>query len=494
MKRSTATLVAIGFAGALAICLSWSGFKELQADTYRLLYSGRWIAQHGIPHHEVFTLAARGGSFADQQWLSELIDYQAFGLAGYSGLALLAAVVFGSAFALLAALMRRRGASVVVAVAGATLAIFGTLSLTFIRAQIFALPLFVALLWLCLEESGQPRPRLKALLVLPLLALWANLHGSVLIGAALAGAYLGYRAVVMARRRRRRSAGGYAALAAAAVLTPLATPYGSHVLAYYHSMIGNHAVAVADIEWGPPAFGTLAFIQFVAPLALALVSVLAARSKGHRPRPELLGAVCLTALAAAFAMRNDVWLGIASALLVAETASAWLPTRAPAPRFVGALALAGAALAVLGVGRLLTRSNDGFQSQAPLGAIAATASYAASHPCARVLADNVGASALLWLEPKLAGRVGFDGELEAYPQAALVDWVKFQAAAGSDWLAAARGYQLLIGTTTSQPARVRRLSVLRTGIALAHDTRGIAVLDPAATPAAGCPSSEATHA
>ena len=37
------------FAGAAAVAATWLGFKELQPDSYRLLYTGRWIAQQRHP-------------------------------------------------------------------------------------------------------------------------------------------------------------------------------------------------------------------------------------------------------------------------------------------------------------------------------------------------------------------------------------------------------------------------------------------------------------
>jgi hypothetical protein len=250
------------------------------------------------------------------------------------------------------------------------------------------------------------------------------------------------------------------------------------VLAYYHAMIGNHAVGLADIEWDPPVFPALSFFQFAIPLVLAGCATVAVLTRGRRPSGVLVVGVALSAGAASIAMRNSIWLSLAAAALIAQTAPAWLPTSEARPAFLRVLAFSGGLLAVLGLGRLATRTDGGFTHRAPLEAIAATATYAAAHPCARVLGDNDSASALLWLEPSMAGRVGFDGELEAYPQPALTSWVAFQAASGSDWLAAAHGYGLLIGAS-AQPVLVRQLGSLAGGTVLARDSRGIAVADVA---------------
>ena len=57
-----------------------------------------------------------------------------------------------------------------------------------IRAQLFSLPLFAACVLLLRSESRAPSNRIW--LLVPLFALWGNLHGAVLTGAAVAGAYL----------------------------------------------------------------------------------------------------------------------------------------------------------------------------------------------------------------------------------------------------------------------------------------------------------------
>jgi hypothetical protein len=457
------------FVGALAVCLTWVGFKELQPDSYRLLYAGRWIAQHGLPSHDGFTVAAGGRPFADQQWLSELLHYEAWRLAGYAGVVALSAVAFGLGYALITHVMRRRGVSPAVSVACGTLAIIGSLSLTFVRAQNLAIPLFALVLWLCLDQREGDAGR-RIWLIPVVLALWANVHGSVLIGAAVAALFLSLRAL---RSRDAR----FACAAALCAASPLATPYGLHTLAYYTSMVGNAAVARADIEWDGPLVAPLALIQFLAPLLLAAGATALAARRGHRPPAVLVIAVLVTAMADLSAMRNGLWLAIAAALLIAETATAWLPTRELSPAFAKATAVGALALASTAAVLMVARGASGYQAHTPLRELSAASSYVGDHACARVMADTRSASALLWLHPELAGRVGFDGELEAYAPAALSAWVDFQSADQPDWLAAAHGYQVLIGSSHDQPLLVHRLTGLRDATLLAADRNGAAVVE-----------------
>src|SRR5207237_3938624 len=55
------------------------------------------------------------------------------------------------------------------------------------RPQSFAYALFVGVLWLLLDDL-RLRSR-RVYLALPLLVLWANLHGSVIVGSALVSVY-----------------------------------------------------------------------------------------------------------------------------------------------------------------------------------------------------------------------------------------------------------------------------------------------------------------
>jgi len=153
------------------------------------------------------------------------------------------------------------------------------------------------------------------------------------------------------------------------------------------------------------------------------------------------------------------------------------------------LAASAVGFAALGVGVLATRSPAQYEGLTPLHAISVAAAYAAHHPCDRILADNDAASALLWHDPSLAGRVAFDARLEQYSPQLLYRWITFQAADTKQWARSTNGYQLLIGSSVYNPLLVRRLAHLAGSTVLARDGRGIAVLNSA--PTSGCAESGA---
>jgi hypothetical protein len=470
------TLAAVAFVAAGTFALPvWHIVSELTSDSYMTLYAGRWIAQHGLPHHEVFTLAAHGRRWVDQQWLAQLLAYGAWKLGGYRVLALLAATQIGGSFGLLAWWMRRQGTPVVLTIACASLAFIVTLPSAFIRAELFALPLFVSVLIICLADSQRQRPGPRVALVLPLLVLWANVHGSVLLGAGFVSVYSLYRAVGALGRADRRTAAALTVLALLAAATPLATPYGTGVVHYYSSLIGNKVIASGVSEWHSPVFGQLSFFIFAIPVALVLASLAAATAKGQRPPFVLLVAGVAAAVAAGLAARNTVWFGIVGGLLLAETARAWLPTEPPSRGFLTALTTAGAVILAAGLITLATRADEAFQTLTPVRAIGAAYRYAIQHPCAKILGDDQSSSALLWLYPQLSGRIAFDARLEQYPDPALERWFRFESGDRTNWAETIAGYQILIGSSSTSGPLVDELAQSSAARILAHDRRGIAV-------------------
>ena len=182
-REAFPVVIAALYGGVLLLVLP----GELVQDSWSTLVSGREIVGHGLPQHEALTVMAHGARWIDQQWLAQLTFYELFRAGGYRLILLVHALLVFSAFALALVAARRRG--------GSPIAVFGVGALCFfvapwawqLRAQSFAPLLFVAVLWLLIEDSRRPSRRVLA--VLPLLALWANLHGSVVLGATLVAIY-----------------------------------------------------------------------------------------------------------------------------------------------------------------------------------------------------------------------------------------------------------------------------------------------------------------
>jgi len=106
-------------------------------------------------------------------------------------------------------------------------------------------------------------------------------------------------------------------------------------------------------------------------------------------------------------------------------------------------------------------------------AVHSTVRYAAQHPKARILADDVTGSALLWRYPSLSGRIGFDARTEIYKPAQFIGLARFVLASGPSWAAAARPYQVVAVTCSLHLALCKALPKLSGWRILSHRDDGM---------------------
>jgi hypothetical protein len=446
-------------------------------DSFYDLYTGRFILAHGLPHQNAATVASHGAPWADQQWLAHVSYYAAWLAGGYPAVAALSVALATAGYALLALTMLRFGVPASRAFAWTAVAFLVCLGNYQIQAQNFGYPLFALTLLLLLEDRRADRLRARTWLVLPVLAAWANLHGSVLLGAALTAGYAAAEAVRALARRERGQLVGYLALGAAALAAVLCTPYGTGVIGYYRHFIGNPELSGHLAEWAPPALRSPFTWIFAAAVVAVVAAVAVAWRKGARPDPLLAAAAGLALVLALKASRNEDWFGLAGSLLAAEALARAGRDRVPALGRTFTLALAGllgatavAALVTLG----LTPARQ-YESQVPVRAMDAAARIAARNHSLNVLGDNYSGTAMLWLHPGLIGRVGFDARMEQYSQPQLTAYFDFLFRAGPHWQRVTQGYGIIVASRL-RPSFARALATLPGWHLAYRDGAGIVVV------------------
>lgn len=378
--------------------------RLLTSDGWLTLLSGREIARHGLPSTDRLALLTHGRDWVDQQWLAQLLFYELH-RAGGVPLVLVASLAL-AAGSLLAALLLalRRGAStrVVAWVVLVSLVPFGRAADDF-RAQSLCYPLFVALLFLLSEEERRPGRR-RVFLVLPLLVLWANLHGSVVAAAALVSLY----GLLGPMRRSGRRARGLA-LAVLPWACVLASPYALELPAYYRTVLVNPAFASYVTEWKPATLSILDAPIFV--LVLATAFLLGRRVRSFALAEGLILVAC--GLLALHAVRNGVWLALACVAFLPAHLDGVLPAyrlERSSRRMNTLLATSATVALVAAVAATAGRPTSWFTRGFPEGAATATAAAAGAR--GPVLATEDFADWLLWERPELAGRIAFDDRFE----------------------------------------------------------------------------------
>jgi len=431
-------------------------------DAFYDLYAGRYILHHGIPHQNLITVASYRAAWQDQQWLAHVLFYVTWAVGGYRLLAAASAVLVTAGFGLLALLMLRRGVPPTRAFAWTAAAYMVALGSVGIRAQSFAYLCFALLLWLLLADDRAPRLRQRTWLAIPVLVLWANTHGSVLLGAGLACLYAGYRAVKASARRDYGAVPAFLAFGAAAAAVVVCTPYGAGVIQDYARFIGNPALSRNIVEWATPSpLDPFSWAFFVL-IPAVVIAVALAWHRGTRPDPVLC-ALALALLAVAFtAVRDQQWFAFGGSLLAADTLARSNGGRAPqlGQTFRRATTSVLAALAVASAVVLALTSSQQFQSEIPRRAIDVAASLAAKNPASRILGDPWSGTPMLWLHPATIGRVGLDARMELYSAAEINAYFDFFFVRGHRWQRMTRGYDIIVASGVHEPGLTAALDSL----------------------------------
>lgn len=258
----------IAFVALLAV-LGIDRFNVLaDPDTYWHLATGRWILEHGaVPKTDPFSHSMPGTPWIAHEWLSALVLTGVFRIAGWAGLVVLTALVFACTLAYVMRFLLARMEPV-------HALLFTTLAASILIGHLLARPHVIAwcllALWVGTLVNAGEQERNPPWWLLPLMVLWANLHGSFILGLAL-GAALALDAVLLRAARLRRMAARYwAGFMGLSVLASMLTPAGWHGL-LYPVQVMQMTVSLDTIgEWLSPNFHQPQLLELWLMLMLAL--------------------------------------------------------------------------------------------------------------------------------------------------------------------------------------------------------------------------------
>ena len=458
---------------ALAVLQTLPG--AIGADSWLALVAGREVAHGGIPHADTLTAWTAGREWIDQQWLAQLLSYGLFVVGGFILVVVAHALLTIGAVAVAVAAARKTGASaraVSVVLAGCVFALLlGTWQF---RAETYAHVLFVLLAALLVLDSRCPTRRVW--LAIPILAVWANFHGSVVLGVGLT-MLRGAQLIASPPRElphsvwRRWSRG--LPLVVGAPLALLASPYGISGLSYYSRVLLDSRFGSLVVEWQPPHLSPLTAGFY----ALAGAGVwLLAREGSALTRFEKI-AFWLMLVAAMLSMRNIVWFALLALMVLPRALSAVLERRSTAPeRPTVNAAIASILLALVGVALVtaLSRPSQHYLRDYPRAAASAVTAAAAADPSLRVFAEERFADWLLWEKPELRGRLAYDIRFELLRNAELKALYRWHEQISDHWRAAARCCRLLVLGTADSPDN--EAAYTASGVRTLFQREGVAVL------------------
>jgi hypothetical protein len=260
---TAAWVTGAGFRVSLPLCTGVATYALLlmlgarllnDPDVYWHIAVGRWIVEHrAFPHVDTFSATVAGAPWIAKEWLSQLLLAGAHAVAGWSGVVVLAACAIATAFALLAYFLLQKLAPL----PALTLVAAGfVLASTHFVARPHALALPVMVVWVGVLINAVDNRRAPPLALLPVMTLWANLHGSFTLGLALV-APLACEAWWNAGAARRETALRWIGFGILALMGACLTPYGWEPILVAWRILGLGQILSIIAEWRPQDFSRI---------------------------------------------------------------------------------------------------------------------------------------------------------------------------------------------------------------------------------------------
>jgi hypothetical protein len=257
----------------------------LSGDVFFQLAAGRWmLAHHAVVNHDVFSYTVRGRPWLDEEWGFQLLLALLVAHIGPISYWLVSAGACTCAVLASVARWLKLGAGWLWAAAISVLAAAGLSVGLAPRPQDLSYLLFALLL----SFLTSARRRTAWLLALPpLFAIWANLHGSFLLGLGVLVIELAWSLVPCAKGRlgataplsKRAAAFALAASTGAALLNP----HGPKLIAYALGVSSAPQLGSLISEWQSPDFHSTLLLVAIALPTLAIAALLAATSMPLAP-------------------------------------------------------------------------------------------------------------------------------------------------------------------------------------------------------------------
>jgi hypothetical protein len=295
----------------IAILLADSN-RHTDPDLWGHLRFGQaFIAGRHLLHDDTYSYSAAGHRWRDHEWLAEVVMAAVYNAAGVAGLKLWKFVCTATALLFVADTEASTGAPPTIQLAVLFAAACGFVLQAQLRPQMFSFVLLGALLALLARDNYRRGAQLW--LAVPLMALWANLHGGFFIGIATLALYSVVAAlcdlVAGAGWRRGAELALLTVVAAAATLT---NPYGVGMWETVAHALRNPYTRDVVNDWQPLWWAMLAqwhaapsgvvFYLVVIAMAAALAIAFAAAPRADDLPLVAVGA--MMALAAFLSVRN----------------------------------------------------------------------------------------------------------------------------------------------------------------------------------------------
>jgi len=202
---------------------SWLGLLA-DGDTGWHIRTGEYILNTAaVPRHDLFSFTRPGEPWFAWEWLADVFYGWLHHWHGLGAVAAFSAVLLCLSATCLFCWLLRRGAGLWIALAVTLAAVSASTVHYLARPHVFSLLFVTVTLWVLDEDRRHPSGVVWSLV--PLSALWANLHGGFVSGVAI----VGLLAVVCALQGKWSAVRRYGALTGCCGAATFLNPYGWHL-------------------------------------------------------------------------------------------------------------------------------------------------------------------------------------------------------------------------------------------------------------------------
>jgi hypothetical protein len=258
----------------LSSSAGWQGLL-LDGDTGWHIRAGDYILDHReVPSNDLFSFSKEGEPWFAWEWGAEVVLALLHRAMGLKGVTLLAGLLIVASGVVVFRYTLWRGANTLLALATSLLAIGASSIHYHARPHLFTLFLLPISVWILERDRRQPWAAIWCLI--PLTAIWTNLHGGFMAWIAIAVLLFAGTALetwsASRSSRNWRSVRRYGLLAAGCAAATLLNPYGvrlhQHVVAYLRSDWIRDFV----VEFQSPRFRNENVLQFEMLLLAGLIA------------------------------------------------------------------------------------------------------------------------------------------------------------------------------------------------------------------------------
>ncbi len=231
------------------------------ADTYWHFTLGRLILEHrALPTGEALSQTVHATHWVAYEWLSQIAYAAAFALGGWVAVAALTAAAAAAAFGLLTRYLLKYWQSTPT-IAAVLAALVLTSPHIMARPHVLALPLMVTWIAALIRAVDTARP--PSWWLIPLMTLWANLHGCFIFGLAMTAVIAGEAIWLAPAPRRRRTAANWIAFGFLALGAACVKPYGPELILATIRILSLSQALSLIVEWRPQDFSKLGAYEMI---------------------------------------------------------------------------------------------------------------------------------------------------------------------------------------------------------------------------------------